>query len=69
VSARAFLDTNILVYADDSDAGDKRDRAQGVLRDALVVRCAIAAGCKRLLSEDLQHGRVFDGVRIEDPFR
>ena len=36
--------------------------------DALVIRCASAAGCARLLSEDLQHGQVIDGVRIENPF-
>lgn len=36
--------------------------------DALVVRCASDAGCDRLLSEDLQHGRVFEGVRVENPF-
>jgi predicted nucleic acid-binding protein len=37
--------------------------------DALIVRAAAAAGCGLLLSEDLQHGQVVDGVRIEDPFR
>lgn len=38
--------------------------------DALVVEAALAAGATRLLTEDLQHGQVFDGVlRVEDPFR
>lgn len=37
--------------------------------DALVVRSASAAGCGRLLSEDMQHGQTLDGVRIENPFR
>ena len=36
--------------------------------DALLVACARRAGCVTLLSEDLQHARRFDGVRIEDPF-
>jgi predicted nucleic acid-binding protein len=36
--------------------------------DALVVRSASAAGCGRLLSEDLQDGQSIDGVRIENPF-
>jgi predicted nucleic acid-binding protein len=36
--------------------------------DALVVRSASAAGCGRLLSEDLQDGQTIDGVRIENPF-
>jgi predicted nucleic acid-binding protein len=36
--------------------------------DALIVRCASAAGCARLYSEDLGHGQVIDGVRVENPF-
>jgi predicted nucleic acid-binding protein len=37
--------------------------------DALVLRSASAAGCGRLLTEDLQHGRTIDGDTIENPFR
>lgn len=133
---RRFLDTNVLVYADDLDAGAKRERAREILADAmasgegvlstqvlqeffvtatrklgveptharrkvallaemhlvqidlglllaaidlsrlhsfsfwdaLVVRAASSAGCRVLLTEDLQHGRVVDSVRIENPF-
>ena len=133
---RRFLDTNILLYADDLDAGSKHEQARRVLRDALtagegvvstqvlqeffvvstrklgvepatarrkvellaemdlvrvdlsmilaaidlhrlhslsfwdalIVRAASTAGCSILLSEDLQHGQVIDGVRIENPF-
>jgi predicted nucleic acid-binding protein len=36
--------------------------------DALVVRCASATSCSVLLSEDLNHGQVIDGVRVENPF-
>jgi predicted nucleic acid-binding protein len=36
--------------------------------DALIVRAAAEARCDVLLSEDLNHGQVIDGVRIEDPF-
>ncbi len=36
--------------------------------DALIVRSASAAGCGRLLSEDLQEGQTIDGVRIVNPF-
>jgi len=36
--------------------------------EALVVRAAAAAGCARLLSEDLNEGQVIEGVRIENPF-
>lgn len=38
------------------------------LWDALIVRCAAAGGCRRLLTEDLNPGQVLDGVRIDDPF-
>jgi len=36
--------------------------------DALIVRSAQASGCRVLYTEDLQHGRSFDGVEIVDPF-
>jgi predicted nucleic acid-binding protein len=39
------------------------------LWDALIVRAASASGCARLLTEDLSHGQVIDGVRVENPFR
>lgn len=37
--------------------------------DALIVRSAAVGGCTRLLTEDLQHGQLLEGVRIENPFR
>lgn len=37
--------------------------------DAAIVEAARAAGCQLVLSEDLQHGMDFAGVRIENPFR
>ncbi|MEM6789089.1 MAG: PIN domain-containing protein [Myxococcota bacterium] len=137
MTERAFLDTNVLVYADDADAGeDKREMAQQLLRealtlgtgvistqvlqeffvvstrklgvepaiarrkvallstldvvrircedvlaaidlhrlyalsfwDALIVRCALVAGCTRLVTEDLQDGQVFEGLTVDNPF-
>lgn len=76
---RVFVDTNVLVYADDDDAGPKRDRARVVLAELIpsgravvstqvLLRCASAAGCTRVLTEDLSPGRVIDGVRVDDPF-
>lgn len=138
MNGRTFLDTNVLVYAIDSDEPDKQERARAVLtgieaddlvlssqvlgeffvvatrklarpispdaagefvdrlarlevvaidaglvkraiaasiewglsyRDALIVRAAEAAGCERILSEDLAHGRRYGQVVIENPFR
>jgi predicted nucleic acid-binding protein len=37
--------------------------------NALIVRSASAGGCGVLLTEDLSHGQVIDGVRVVNPFR
>ena len=37
--------------------------------DALIVAAAADAGCRVLCTEDLQHGRKFGAVTIENPFR
>lgn len=37
--------------------------------DSLIVAAALEAGCKRLLTEDLQHGQRVGTLRIENPFR
>jgi predicted nucleic acid-binding protein len=37
--------------------------------DALILRAAKQGGCPEVYSEDLQHGRSIDGVRIVNPFR
>jgi predicted nucleic acid-binding protein len=36
--------------------------------DSLIVAAALDSGCKRLLTEDLQHGQRIDGLHIENPF-
>lgn len=36
--------------------------------DALIVEAARRAGADRIVSEDLQDGRTFDGVTVENPF-
>ena len=38
---RAFLDTNVLVYADDADAGAKRAKAQALVVSALTTGDAV----------------------------
>ncbi len=137
MTERVFLDTNILIYADDLDAGEKNALSREILKgaltrrdavlstqvlqeffvvatrklgvdpkdarrkvellsvldvvpihvpeilaaidvhrlhaisfwDALIVHCASISGCGRVLTEDLQHGQTFEGVRVENPFR
>jgi len=36
--------------------------------DSLIVAAALSAGCKTLLSEDLQDGLTIEGMTIENPF-
>lgn len=37
--------------------------------DSLIVAAALEAQCETLYTEDLQHGRQIESVRIADPFR
>ncbi len=38
--------------------------------DAMIVAAALLAGCKTLLSEDLQHGQTINrNLKIKNPFR
>jgi predicted nucleic acid-binding protein len=34
----------------------------------LVIAAAADAGCSVLLTEDMQHGRKFGGVTVQNPF-
>jgi predicted nucleic acid-binding protein len=36
--------------------------------DSLIIAAAMEAGCATLYTEDLQHGQIVEGVRIENPF-
>jgi predicted nucleic acid-binding protein len=36
--------------------------------DAAVIEAARLLECETLLSEDLAHGRAYDGVRVQNPF-
>jgi predicted nucleic acid-binding protein len=37
--------------------------------DTQVIQSAASLGCKRLLSEDLNHGQVYGEVQVVNPFR
>lgn len=37
--------------------------------DGLILAAARSAGCEIVLTEDLSHGELIGGVRIENPFR
>jgi predicted nucleic acid-binding protein len=36
--------------------------------DSLILAAALQAGCATVYSEDMQHGQVVEGLRIENPF-
>lgn len=40
---RFFVDTNVLVYAEDRDAAGKRDRARAIVRTAFRQRCGVVS--------------------------
>ena len=65
MNLRAFVDTNVWVYAVDTGEPTKRSRAHG---DSLIVAAASAAGCTVVISEDMAHGATYGSVRIENPF-
>lgn len=73
--ARAYLDVVLLplmqVQASPAlyhRALDLQQRWRFGFYDSLIVAGALAAGCKRLLSEDLQHGQRIDDLLIHNPF-
>ena len=39
------------------------------LWDALIVESSLRANAEVLYTEDLNHGQIIDGLRIENPFR
>jgi predicted nucleic acid-binding protein len=49
-------------------AWDLQDRYSLSFWDALIVAAAHATECEYLLTEDLSHGQVLDGVRVVSPF-
>lgn len=36
--------------------------------DALIVEAALKSGADRLFTEDMRHGQVIEGMRVENPF-
>lgn len=50
------------------EAMDIQARWQTSYWDGLIIAAAAAAGCLRVLTEDLQHGQTIAGVEIVNPF-
>ena len=41
MTARCFVDSNVLVYADDRSAGPKRDQARALIRELMSARAGV----------------------------
>lgn len=37
--------------------------------DGLIIQAALAGGASVLYTEDLQHGQMFDGLQVRNPFK
>jgi predicted nucleic acid-binding protein len=75
-AARDYLDTVLAPLLQVSASAALYHRALDIqarfrfgFYDSLIVAAALAAGCKRLVSEDLQHGQRIEQLTITDPFR
>jgi predicted nucleic acid-binding protein len=73
--AHAYLDAVLLPLMKVGASAELYKRALGLkvrwqlgFYDALVVAGALAAGCTRLLSEDLQHGQRIETLTVSNPF-
>lgn len=69
-AVRALADLSI-VPVDSAlilSAIDRSRSLQVSFWDALIIEAALSVGATCLLTEDLQHGRQIDGLRITNPF-
>jgi len=48
---------------------DTRQRFHLSYRDAAIIEASRAMGCMQVLSEDLNDGQDYSGVRVANPFR
>lgn len=74
--AQAYLDAVLSPLMQVGASTDLYHRALGIrarwrygFYDSLVIAAALAAGCTRLLTEDLQHGQQIEALTVVDPFR
>jgi predicted nucleic acid-binding protein len=61
--------TQDLTLAVLDDALDVKARFQLSYWDAAIIAAARASGCTEVLSEDLNDGQDYGGVRVVNPFR
>lgn len=49
-------------------ASEIEERHRIAFWDAMIIASAARAGAERVLTEDLNHGQVIEGVQIQNPF-
>ena len=49
-------------------ASEIQERNQLSFWDAMILATAVQGGAETLLSEDMNHGQMIEGVRVENPF-
>lgn len=49
-------------------ASEISERYQLSFWDAMIITAARAAGVKKVITEDLNHGQIIEGIKIENPF-
>ncbi len=67
---RDFLKWNVVINNGESilDAIDICERYGYSFWDSMIIEAAIKGGAKFLISEDLQDGRMINGITIRNPF-
>jgi predicted nucleic acid-binding protein len=72
--ARSLVDLFCALPVVDTDislvrrAIDTRQTYQLSYWDGLIIAAAERAGCRRILSEDLNSGQEYHGIRVDNPF-
>jgi predicted nucleic acid-binding protein len=68
-SVRSFCFTTISLTPEIHVSGMRiAQRYNFSVYDGMILAAALEAGCTTLLTEDLQHGQMIDGLRIVNPF-
>lgn len=65
----ALCDRAIPLTAETHQSAVKLSRRHGYrIYNSQILAAALRAGCETIYTEDMQHGQVIEGLRIENPF-
>ena len=73
---KTFIDSNVFIYSFLNQGVGKKQVALEIkgqygiqFYDALMVAAAEASGCDEILTEDLNDGQIYCGVKAVNPFK